>query len=227
VAQYLTEIWVSLPLKSTGSYMDASILRDWTTPAYQRVKRNSEENLQTHLFFACKIKALVADYTQSANDRAVYPQKLRLIRDSIDFCLRRAHGYLIDGGFKKNGIPKGGFYFEHTTTKHGWIFEHLIPLSDLRDQLIMGALEIDEAIYPPMVVLSKESNQRLRPREFSAHNPEPLFPFRRYVNAGIASDFFRFDEVAPDLTRLERLASYRLDDHYNFVRGLGILSSNS
>jgi len=207
--------------------MDASILRDWTTPAYQRVKRNPEGNLQTRLFFASKINDLLAEYTQSANDHTVYPQKLRLIRDSIDFCLRRAHGYLIDGGFKKHGFPKGGFYFEHTTTKHGWVFEHLIPLSDLRDQLIMRTIEIDEAIYPPMVVLSKESNQRLRPREFSAHNPEPLFPFRRYVKAGIASNFFRFDEVAPELTLQERIASYRLEDHYSFVRGLGILSSNS
>jgi len=207
--------------------MDASILRDWTTPAYQRVKRNPEGNLQTHLFFESKINDLLAEYTQSANDLTVYPQKLRLIRDSIDFCLRRAHGYLIDGGFKKHGFPKGGFYFEHTTTKHGWVFEHLIPLSDLRDQLIMRTIEIDEAIYPPMVVLSKESNQRLRPREFSAHNPEPLFPFRRYVKAGIASNFFRFDEVAPELTLQERIASYRLEDHYSFVRGLGILSSNS
>jgi len=202
-------------------------LSDWTSPAYPRVRRCPDENRQTYAFFASEIKTLAADYKQSTAERIASPQRLRLIRDSIDFCLRRAHGYLIDGGFRKKGIPKGGFYFELTTTKQGWIFEHLIPLSDLRDQLIAGAIGINEAIYPPMVVLSKESNQKLKPREFGAHNPEPLFPFRRYVKAGIATDFVRFGEDAPELTRQAILENYHLDDHYSFVASLGVPIDNS
>jgi hypothetical protein len=164
------------------------------------VKRGGASYDSTYKFCARGLKLCVVMYKRLQ----VEDQTARLIRDVMDFLLRRYHGYAI-----KENI--GAHYYE-TGLPHGakTEFEHVIPASVARDLLLFDRLTIDEALNIPTCRLSATKHKKLNSTRLGSTTPDIYWFWKRYQELGISVT--THDGVAVDT------ATWNLDNHYAYFK---------
>jgi hypothetical protein len=178
--------------------MNREILADWKPKKYTRVRRSRASVQVTEEFVSGRLLEFCQSYSSVQHE-----QGKRLVRDVMDFLLRRFHQYAVQqeigSHYLQQGVRKG-------------IFEHLIPASVLRDLVLDGAITIQAAMHAPTVLLSKENDARLSAAGLTSKTKTPLYPFRRYIEAGVEGVFttHRGDIVT-------NLQDWSLDDHYRLI----------
>lgn len=134
----------------------------------------------------------------------VEDQTARLIRDVIDFLLRRYHGYAI-----KENI--GAHYFEKGLP-HGakTEFEHVIPAAVARDLLLFDRMTIDEALNIPTCRLSAVKHKKLNSTKLGSTTPNIYWFWQRYQELGIQIE-------THDGTPVDTM-TWNLDSHYSYFQ---------
>jgi len=164
------------------------------------VKRNGQSYDATYRFARRGIKLMVAMYRRLPTE----DQTARLIRDVIDFLLRRYHGYAI-----KENI--GAHYYE-TGLPHGTKteFEHVIPAAVARDLLLYGRLTVDEALNIPTCRLSAAKHRKLNSTRLGSTTPDIYWFWQRYRELDIKLE--THDGVVVDTK------TWNLDNHYSYFK---------
>lgn len=132
----------------------------------------------------------------------VEDQTARLIRDVMDFLLRRYHGYAIKENIGAHYYEKGLAHNAKTE------FEHVIPASVARDLLLFDRLTIDEALNIPTCRLSAAKHKQLNSTKLGSTTPDIYWFWKRYAELGIAVE--THDGTAIDT------ATWNLDTHYQY-----------
>ena len=134
----------------------------------------------------------------------VEDQTARLIRDVMDFVLRRYHNYSIKENFGAHYREKGLAHNAKTE------FEHVIPASVARDMLLVDRLTIDEALNIPTCRLSKSKHKKLNSTKLGSTTPDIYWFWQRYAELGIEVE-------THDGTQVE-MATWSLDTHYEYFQ---------
>jgi hypothetical protein len=138
---------------------------------YTPIKRTGLSYQQTYDFTHRCLKLCLFVYKRLT----VADQTARLVRDVMDFLLRRYHGYCI-----KENI--GAHYFEAGLKhKEKTEFEHVIPAAVARDLLINGRLTIAEALNVPTCKLSKKNHKILNSTKLGSSTPDLEQFWNRYT----------------------------------------------
>jgi len=166
---------------------------------YPKVTRNDRSYKQTEEFVTQEVTRLLDMYR--AMD--VLDQRARLIRDCIDFLLRRAHGYNIEGNI-------GSHYRQVGVSASACDFEHVIPQAKIRDLLIQGKLSVRQAMNPPTCLIDKELHKQLKEEGWASRTPSIWHFWRRYTQVFDAS-YETFN--GQPITDTE---AWTLEKHYDF-----------
>lgn len=162
------------------------------------VQRNELAYQQCFDFTSFELERLI-DTHRSIDEENM---RARLIRDSIDHHIRRYHEYCISGRIK-------GHYRENGVVKGDSIFEHVIPLSSVRDMLLENRLTIKQALNTPTCLIKKSSDRILSANGLSKSSPDNWNFFKRYTI--LNSTFSAYDS-----TPINDLNSWTLADHFKF-----------
>ena len=164
------------------------------------VKRGGASYDSTYKFCSRGLKLCIWMYRRLE----VEDQTARLIRDVMDFLLRRYHGYAI-----KENI--GAHYYEKGLP-HGvkTEFEHVIPAAVARDMLLFDRLTIDEALNIPTCQLSKAKHKKLNSTKLGSTTPDIYWFWKRYQELGIQVE--THDNTPVDTS------TWNLDSHYTYFK---------
>lgn len=162
------------------------------------VKRNGASYDATYKFTARGIKIMVMMYRRIK----VEDQTARLIRDVIDFLLRRYHGYAIKENIGAHYYEKG---LDHKSKTE---FEHVIPASVARDLLLYDRLTVDEALNIPTCRLSAKKHKQLNATALGSTTPDIYWFWQRYQSLGIEIETHDGTDVDT--------ATWNLDTHYQY-----------
>ena len=133
------------------------------------VKRNGDSYDKTHKFVNRVLQFSVFAYSRLKS----LDMTARLLRDLMDWALRRYHEYCILQNF-------GAHYREvGVKVKKGNVFEHVFPARLARDLLIHGIFNREQAMNVPTCLLSKKKDELLN-KKYSKTTPDPYYFFRRY-----------------------------------------------
>ena len=165
-----------------------------------RVTRSGQSYDATHKFAYRGIKMLVWMYRRlRAED-----QTARLVRDTIDFLLRRYHNYSIKehigAHYFEKGLPHG------TKTE----FEHVIPAAVARDLLLVDRLTVNEALNIPTCRLSAVKHKKLNSTKLGSTTPDIYWFWQRYQQLGIQIE--THDGTKVDMT------AWNLETHYTYFK---------
>jgi hypothetical protein len=164
------------------------------------VKRGGASYDATYKFCVRGLKLCVWTYRRLK----VEDQTARLIRDVMDFLLRRYHGYAI-----KENI--GAHYYEKDLARGVKTeFEHVIPAAVARDLLLYDRLTIDEALNIPTCRLSAVKHKKLNSTKLGSTTPDIYNFWQRYADLGITVE--THDGTAVDMT------TWHLDTHYDYFK---------
>jgi hypothetical protein len=164
------------------------------------VKRGGASYDATYRFCVRGLKLCIWTYRRLK----VEDQTARLIRDVMDFLLRRYHGYAI-----KENI--GAHYYEKGLAKGVKTeFEHVIPAAVARDLLLYDRLTIDEALTIPTCRLSAVKHKKLNSTKLGSTTPDIYNFWQRYAALGITVE--THDNTAVDMT------TWNLDTHYEYFK---------
>ena len=164
------------------------------------VKRGGASYDATYRFCVRGLKLCVWMYRRLK----VEDQTARLIRDVMDFLLRRYHGYSIKENIGAHYREKGLAHDAKTE------FEHVIPASVARDLLLFDRLTVDEALNIPTCRLSKEKHKRLNKTRLVSTTPDIYWFWQRYQSLGIQIE-------THDGTNVD-MSTWNLDTHYNYFK---------
>lgn len=174
-------------------------LDKFIAPNYGRTAR-SAETYQT-VARRCKknLDRLIREYADTVNDQ----QELREIRNEIDESLRRYHEYCIE---QRDGM---GAHYHEIGSDTETDFEHLIPAKILRDLLLAGIINVEQALNAPTVVLSRDKHRALKDAGWASHTPDLWLPFRRYTQV-FEAKYQTYDgtEIDPETWNLEKHFDY-------------------
>jgi len=164
------------------------------------VKRGGASYDATYRWAVTKITDAVAKYKA----HTVEDQYARLLRDDIEFALRRYQNYAI-----KENI--GAHYFEKGLRSGVKTeFEHVIPARVARDLLLRDRLTIGEALDIPTCRLSATKHKKLNSTKLGSTTPDIYWFWKRYKSLGIT--VATHDGTAVDMT------TWNLDSHYKHFR---------
>lgn len=135
---------------------------------YVRVKRGDQSYADTVELVANELELLIDRYNSSQRDG----QYLRLLRDGMDFWLRRYHNYAINGSI--------GAHYRQVGLTGSTVFEHVVPAARVRDMMIAGVLTIQQAMNMPTCLISKTNDQDLREHGLVSTNHDCWHFFQRY-----------------------------------------------
>jgi hypothetical protein len=137
---------------------------------YTKLKRTGESYVQTKEWAVRNITRCLNELNKSIkNDQAA-----RLIRDEIDYYLKRYHDYCIKEQF-------GSHYREVGALKKECDFEHVIPKAVARELMIYNVMTIDEALNLPTCLLRKENHRALN-KTHASTTPDIWDFWARYRN---------------------------------------------
>ena len=97
-------------------------LKNFIQPHYAKAKRGPETYASTFAYTYAQLEAALAEYRSCSED----VQTRRLIRDTIDYHLRRCHGYCIKENF--------GSHYRQRNVEGKKVFEHMIPNKTFKNQ---------------------------------------------------------------------------------------------
>lgn len=166
------------------------------------VQRGGASYDETYRFCSRGLRVLMVMYSRLRAEG----QTARLIRDGMDFLLRRYQGYSI-----KENI--GAHYREAgLSTADPAEFEHVIPASVARDLLLYGRITVDEALHIPTCQLSKSKHKKLNSTKLGSTTPDIYWFWKRYADLGIV--VHTHDGTPVDFD------TWNLDTHYQYF-GIG------
>jgi hypothetical protein len=180
-------------------------LEAFIAPVYGKTKRSSAtyktvaEHCQNHLV------ALKNEYITTLNDQ----QKLREIRNDMDYYLRRYHKYCIE---ERDGMD--AHYIEIGADVET-DFEHLIPAARIRDLFLAGAITVEQALNAPTVKLSRSKHMALKDAGWASKTPSMWLPFKRY-SAVFTASYQTYDGTLVDPEK------WTLERHYEYFKHLKI-----
>jgi hypothetical protein len=173
-----------------------TLVEGYQQTTYRRVQRNDLAYQQTWDYISSELDRKVKLYREQFEQN----QTARLIRDDIDKAIRRYQDYCIEGSI-------GSHYQEQGVVHNNSIFEHVIPVSSLRDMLIEGRLTVRQALNAPTCLIKKSSDDLLRKSGLVSTSPNNYFFFKRY--SVLNSQF-----VAYNGETVDNLDTWSLEDHY-------------
>ena len=165
---------------------------------YPRVERGGESYAQTEKFTRRVLKICMWTYKRlSSTD-----QTARLLRDVMDFILRRYQKYCIaekiGGHYREVGLAPG----------EKKDFEHVIPAAMARDLLIHDRLTIDEVMNIPTCMVRRKNHKKLNSNKLAKTTPDLFNFWQRYAILNIKIE--THDGTAVDM------ATWNLDTHYKY-----------
>ena len=173
-------------------------VRGFNPPDYGRVQRNGESYVATQRFTQRVVRMGVRLYQRIEH----LDQTARLIRDLIEWALRRYHGYAIkeriSAHYRDASIPA------HERTN--LVFEHVIPVRYIVALLLQERIPVNMAMNPPTCLLRKTQDTLLENLGLGDSTPDIYFFWQRYQ--GLNINIVTHDGDAVDQT------SWTLDDHY-------------
>lgn len=162
------------------------------------VKRGGPSYDATHAWARRNLAAAVKEYKSlTAED-----QTARLIRDEMDFVLRRYQNYSIKENIGAHYFEKGLAHDVKTE------FEHVIPAAVARDMLLYDRLTVEEALNIPTCKLSKKNHQRLGKNKMASTTPDVFWFWKRYQELGIQLETYDGTEVDT--------VTWNLSTHYKY-----------
>lgn len=164
------------------------------------VKRGGASYDATYRFCVRGLKLCVWMYRRLK----VEDQTARLIRDVMDFLLRRYHGYSIKENIGAHYREKGLAHDAKTE------FEHVIPASVARDLLLFDRLTVDEALNIPTCQLGRANHKKLNSTRLGSTTPDIYWFWQRYQSLGIQIE-------THDGTNVD-MSTWNLDTHYNYFK---------
>lgn len=172
------------------------LLETYRPANYRRVVRDGNGYVQTERITRDRIKKAVAEYSKlTATD-----QYARLLRDEIDFWLRRYHGYCI-----KDNI--GAHYREKDLSKKDKVdFEHVIPAATIRDMLIQNRITVEQAMNAPTCLLRRRNHTKLKKLGLASRTPNAYRFWTRYQDLSVEIE-------THDKTSIDQ-GTWTLEDHY-------------
>jgi hypothetical protein len=180
--------------------IDRTLIESFREVNYPKVSRSEEGYVLTRELVIDELTRLVATY----RGLTVVNQRARLIRDGIDFWLRRYHGYAIAGG-------TGSHYRQVGVNERDCDFEHVIPQKIVRDMLIQNKLTITQAMNVPTCLIHKDLHKELKQTGWDSKTPSVWHFFDRYTTVFQAE--FETHNGQPIADPHE----WTLDKHYEFV----------
>lgn len=166
--------------------------QDITYPKVTRSERGNKLFLETTIE---ELESLLKKY----KNLTTVDHKARLLRDAIDFYLRRYHKFAIEGAI-------GAHYRETSIDINDCDFEHVIPQKIIRDMLIQGNLNLIQALNPPTCYLHKDNHKALKQSGWDSKTPSIWNFFKRYTNTFSANFETYNGKIVTD--------DWNLDDHY-------------
>jgi hypothetical protein len=165
-----------------------------------RVTRDDNSYRATHALANEELERLLGMYRLHAGNQQPRGgmQHRRLLRDNMDFWLRRYQGYVISGQI-------GAHYRQKNLNENEvGIFEHVIPLKVIRDMLIAGVLTVGEALNAPTCRISQLNDNLLRENGLVNFTPDPWLFFTRYdIMAPIVIETHDTEQIAHPTWTLE------------------------
>lgn len=181
-------------------------LSTYSNQVYGRTKRTAETYRTVADRCSLKINELVKEYKNTRNNQ----QLLRLIRDEIDFFMKRYHDYCIR---QRDGM---GAHYREIGADEEVDFEHLIPAARVRDLLLDGILTVTQALNAPTVTLSRSKHRALKQAGWGSHTPDMWLPFLRYTNV-FEAQYETYDGTVIDPR------TWSLSQHFDYFRHLDLL----
>lgn len=175
-------------------------VRGFQPPAYGRVQRTGETYVATQRFTRRVVGVGLRLYRRIER----LDQTARLIRDLIEWALRRYHGYAI-----KERI--GAHYRDASIKPHerrGIVFEHVIPVRYIIALLLQGRITVDQAMHPPTCSLRKQQDTMLERLGLGDSTPDIWNFWQRYHDLHI-------DIVTHDGTPVDQ-NTWDLASHFNY-----------
>jgi hypothetical protein len=167
---------------------------------YTKLKRTGESYAQTKEWAVRNITRCLDELNKSfKNDQAA-----RLIRDEIDYYLKRYHDYCI-----KEQI--GAHYREVGALKKECDFEHVIPKAVAREMLFYKIMTIEEALNIPTCLLRKENHRALN-KTHASTTPDIWDFWARYRNSFPSIAIQTWDGKTVDVS------TWNLDSHYSYFK---------
>lgn len=162
-----------------------------------QVRRNGESYEQCRIFAERELTAALDEYR--ALDQ--FNMTARLLRDKMDWVLRRYQNYCIREQF-------GGHYREVGVSKKDCDFEHVLPEVVVRDLLIHRKITVAQAMNSPTCMLSRRKHRRLNSTVLGRTTPNIVQFWQRYQGLGVEIETHRGDAVD--------LKTWTLADHYSY-----------
>jgi hypothetical protein len=159
--------------------MDLKLLEDnvrgFTSPDYGRVVRDGAAYVATERFVRRGLRVCLYAYRKLER----LDQTARLLRDAIDFLLRRYHGYAIKERIRA--------HYRDADLKPGEKadFEHVIPAATLAALLIQDRISVELAMNPPTCLLKKKHHSLLHKQGLANRTPDVWDFWQRYSMLGI------------------------------------------
>jgi hypothetical protein len=178
-------------------------MQDLKQKRKNNVKRNDKAYAQALSTVTEEIDRLLVLYRTTVFEDDM---RARLLRDMIDFLLRRYHKYAIQGKIKSHYYQKGVSLKPEDT-----IFEHVIPAATVRDKLIEGTLSINQALNVPTCRIARTTDLAIRRLGLHDNTPDGWCFFKRYnlAVADIEIDAYNGQPVTD-------LDTWTLQDHFDF-----------
>lgn len=180
-------------------------LEKFVAPVYGKTKRTTDTYKTVASYCTENLLRLVDAYRNVQNDQ----QRLREIRNDIDYYLRRYHEYCIE---QRDGMKA---HYHEVGADAECDFEHLIPASRIRDLLIGNIITVEQALNAPTVRLSRAKHMALKDAGWASKTPNMWLPFERYTNV------FTAEYQTHDGTAIDPL-TWTLEKHYNYFKHLVI-----
>jgi hypothetical protein len=190
--------------------MDRKTLQESTQgfqpSTYGRIQRSGETYVATERFTRRVVTVALKLYRRIER----LDQFARLLRDIMEWALRRHHDYSI-----KERLGRPGAHYRdariQTGENKGLVFEHVIPVRYLLNMLIHDRIPIELAMNPPTCLLRKEQDTLLsKPVDkggfgLADRTPCPFNFWQRYQ--GLNIDIVTYDNEPIDQN------NYTLFDH--------------
>ena len=152
-------------------------VRGFQPPAYGRVQRTGETYVATELFTRRVVLIGVRLYRRIER----LDQTARLIRDLMEWALRRYHGYAIKERIRAH-------YRDASIQAHekkNLVFEHVIPVRYIMALLLQDRITVDQAMHPPTCLLRKAQDTQLERLGLGDSTPDVFWFWQRYRDLGI------------------------------------------
>lgn len=152
-------------------------VRDLRTPDYGKVQRTGESYVATQRWAERLIRICVKLYKRIER----LDQTARLLRDTIEFAVRRYHDYNFD--FRKQTHYRDASIPANETK--GLVVEHVIPVRLLMAGLLQDKVPVSLVLNPPICLIRKSDDDILESSGLGDTTPDVWWFWKRYESLGL------------------------------------------